>query len=236
MTSIDDRVSDQAWFDTLPETERRYPVLVQHTETRVIWVDADSHAAAVREVASWEDYDQWSSADPVDIGSGLEVGDDIIHAVYLNDVWQDDQGPHERCPECGVVALYNYGHALDFAAHPGSCSRHRHSVRLTAAWTRSEAGKRMEQVGWWLSCSCNEDGLRDDVIRDAVAGDDGAPPVLTRDEAEAAARAHVEGRPHGKNFTLGITEDLDHPNPRGVGTRRVNAAAVETVDVQGGVL
>jgi hypothetical protein len=202
-------VSETSWFDSLPEPDRWYPVVLEYTQQRVAWVEADDARAAVKYV---EDggcvYEYWDGAEQVDTAD-LGVVDKYVARWVVDTVLRDrEYGPVEACPECGKVAHLVAEYALQYADHAPSCSRHRHHVHYRKVTD--------DDTGWVLTCSCGRGVLSSSLtsgqVREVV--ESGLVSIFTRDGLNAAAQAHVAGRPHSKNLTVGITEGLDHPDPR----------------------
>jgi hypothetical protein len=201
-------VSETSWFESLPEPTRRYPVVLEYTQQRVAWIEADDAKAAVKYVQdSGCAYEYWDGAQEVDTG-GIGVVDKYSARWIVDRVLDDGEqecGPKEACPECGKVADLVAGYALQYAHHHPACSRHRHHIGLRLA------------SSWVLTCSCGRDGTLSNSLTSAQVRlllESGQASSLTRDELNAAAQAHVAGKPHSRDLTVGITEGLDHPDPR----------------------
>lgn len=212
-------VSETPEFDLLPRPDRRYPVVLEVTERRILWVTADSHDAAVRAVKDPDGCSiDWDRAEPTDSG-GLSITEAYWARYEIDDALRErSYGPQEACPECGAVAPVDstYPTALRYAPHAGDCSRHRHRPELEPVYARHDDGtvSMDTSVGYWVACSCGGNGstvlARFTSIGSRVHGDPGVPaPYPTREAAAAVARGHVEGRPHGTQYPLGILGDID---------------------------
>jgi hypothetical protein len=209
--------SETSDFERLPEPRRYWPVVLECTEHRITWVEADTHQKAVDHAKEYSDGDDWENGERVDLYAGPTVTDGWIARGAVEDYYRDqDWGPFEACPECGAVATSNDSQALTWASHTGGCSRHIHHVDLVAAWPPVDVPQRdLFPVGWWPVCSCAVPGWDRARLWKAAADAPGVPPHLDKGRAIAALHDHIVGRPHSKYIPYGITDRVDHPNPRG---------------------
>ena len=200
---------------------RWYPVVLEFTQHKVTYVQAESQQDAIAQVESdVQDGDgisnTWQCADDLDVLDGILVSDGIAARTLIDSTVIDDCGrigPYEACPECGGVASYTYDWALKHADHTGTCSRHRHRANVDRVY-RGRGDRKA--VGYRATCSCGVYGL------ERLYGEKGELENLgdrtiyaTREEAIEAARAHVADKPHGVNYSIGIADELDHGDYRG---------------------
>lgn len=207
--------------------DRYYPVVIQLTQHRVMWVKGESAADARASINpspyAWEEAEETAVSDYDD----LSVRDDYLAGCMIESITDEDEiGPCEACPECGAVADWPRDWSLRHARHRKGCSSLRHYLSVSALWAPDYAEQR-GIIGWYLECTCDEPGFervygdarhnRMHVFRNGrvITGPD------DKSELAAIAQAHVAGRPHHKNLTLGILDDLEHADPR-----RRKAAAV----------
>lgn len=213
VTTDTDDLTVEELIDRLPEPDTRYPIVLEATERRLVWVEAESPAAAL---AAMQDYphESWDDSEPMD-GGGVSA---VRPSVYS---WDDearelDVGPVEACRECGVPASDRQSYSWKYIHHSRGCSRFHHRPQFVTAHQRDPLdGKRVwrrEDSLWLPSCECREPGWNADY--DTCIGDPGAAAPVGADERAALAQAHVAGRPHSTNIPLGITEDL-YPADRG---------------------
>ena len=193
-------VSETAWFEGLPRPDRWYPVAVEFTETRIVFVEADSQAEAVEYAKDDGDLGgDWEHAERTDwTDFGPADGWKARHVIESWRGSQDEAGPREACPVCCAVADYARQHGLRFARHDGSCPYHVHLVHISAAFG---GGADRGIIGWRPECSCGVTGFE----RTTVRGDEpDQRPHYEKRSAIQLARAHAVGRPHRKDVALGL--------------------------------
>lgn len=216
--TLDDDQGHSVLVDRLPEPITFYPVVLEFTERRVVWVDAESQMDAYAQLRD-EPYELWTGADPIDDSASLvavapaKLPGDPWWTTPDPDVYRDvreiEVGPVEACPECGAAARERDHHAWRWGInHAGRCSRHRHAIDAILAYVRDAAGRTRlaDPHLWFPRCSCLGPGWNA-TYADKDIGETDVPAVS--DEVLAKlAQQHVAGRPHSKNLPLGITDSL----------------------------
>lgn len=200
------RFSDTIDFDELlpEEPTRYYPVVLQWTEQRIAWIEAESEKDALSQASDATDL--WESAEEVPNGDLAVIKDPFEIRWAVDSLPDSEIGPRESCPHCGAVAERTYDWALRFASHAPTCPAFIHRADVTAVYRRKG---QLERLGYLPACRCGEPGLSKNTL---MAYQDELPDGVTlmaKEEAAEIARAHVQGRPHSKNIPLGITDDLE---------------------------
>ena len=167
----------------LADATRYYPILLEATETRIVWVDAEDPEEALRQVEDCA-YDYWRDGEDDADSSGVTAST----APSCDSSWRRPGGPHDACRECGAVATS--AEPDPYFQHPGTCSRHIHDVHVGTVRMHPDQGEQ-----WRLRCSCG--------VLLQVLGDSPGDPVLA-----AAAVDHVAGHRHYGNVRLGLVSDL----------------------------
>lgn len=192
-------------IEDLPEPIQYYPVILEVTERRVAWVEAESQQDAYDSLED-DAYDYWKDAEADDFSAGLgriNPADRWNHYDYETAREIHDMGPAEGCQECGGSSNYVRWNGID---HTPSCSQHQHRVDSTLLYRRTEEGREQLVEGVRLPrCSCGEPGWTAPFLS-ANVGDEGLPEPVSRDDLPRLAQEHVAGRPHSKNVPLGITD------------------------------
>jgi hypothetical protein len=98
--------------------DNMWPVVVDTIERHLVWVEADSEAAAVkavREDDTW--YERLSAGDVID--GGFHAADPLETYELTEHVYHQDQGPANRCGTC----LHNppWGANLHTLYHANEC-------------------------------------------------------------------------------------------------------------------
>ncbi len=173
------------------------PLHVTVTQTYVVWVRAE-------EDESQEDITRQYQEDSSGLLDG-ETPNDGWMDVRSPDLWEaygerERLGPLQACPECG--AIEDRPGSLKWARHDGSCPDHVHMADVTVVYD-SEADR--NRIGWMTRCSCRVPGFEAPFMSVVVGRKGDATVYPAKDDAAAALREHVAGRPHFKNMPLGIT-------------------------------
>ncbi len=211
---FDEPLTVEEIVEELDVPDTWYPVVLESTERRVVWVEAESQQQAYRYLRD-EPWELWEGADPVDDGSSLvaiaptKQSDEPWYSTYDEHAYTSarelEVGPTEACPECGATARERDHHAWRWGInHAGTCSRHSHYVSDGTAYVRDANGR--ERMAMPLlrfpKCSCGEPGW--DAPYRAVIGEVDFP-ALSKEAYAQLAQQHVAGRPHSKNIPLGLT-------------------------------
>lgn len=194
--------------------DRYWPVVLEFTEHRVVLVEAETAAEAATVAADYGPDELWEDAERLDVLDGVGVSSDA--AVWYG-VGRHDRpiGPREACPDCGAVATSTDRIALASARHSETCASFMHHVSRTAAFApQPPDGGPWERVGWFLVCGCGEPGFETTANAKTVEHFPGRAVYTDDAELAEAARAHVDGRPHFMNVTVGVDETVYHPDPR----------------------
>lgn len=183
-------------------SEVSWPVVLQLTELRVVWVEAPTAEAAEDLLAGCE-YEWWEDGETVDgdierltVAAHPDARYAIARAAH------PQAGPREACPVCGALAKrVGTSDALRHAPHTRACPAHVHYV-FVASYVRSATAVGAEPDKWSPVCSCGRWNIEEMASR-----------RLTREQALAMVRDHASVVPHDPNDRLGLP-GIEQPDPR----------------------